>query len=116
MRGFVARINEINEMMVEFPSNFDETQMISEPEMKDLLEFAVPTSWRVKMVEHALHPIEHDIPNIAELCERQEFTEKLMLQLAVVATIKTKIRLTRVRTIKGPVPKRASRAEMKWMH
>jgi hypothetical protein len=77
MREFVARINEINENMVEFPPNFDDTQMISEPEMKDLLEFAVPTSWRVKMVEHAFRPIEHDIPDIVEFCERQEFSEKV---------------------------------------
>jgi hypothetical protein len=69
MREFVARINEINGMMGEFPPDFDETQMISETEMKDLLEFTVPTSWRVKMVEHAFHPIEYDIPDIVEFCE-----------------------------------------------
>jgi hypothetical protein len=77
MHEFVAWINEINGMMGEFPPDFYKMQMISKTEMKDLLEFAVPTSWRVKMVEHAFHPIEHDLPDIVEFCEWQEFTERV---------------------------------------
>ena len=75
MREFVARINEINAMMEEFPSGFNKSQMISDSEMKDLLEFAIPISWRVKMAEHAFRPIEHSVPDIVEFCERLEFTE-----------------------------------------
>jgi hypothetical protein len=75
MREFVARINEINTMMEEFPPEFKKTQMISDSEMKDLLEFAIPISWRVKMAEHAFRPIEHSVPDIVEFCERLEFTE-----------------------------------------
>jgi hypothetical protein len=69
MREFVARINEINAMMEEFPPSFTKDQMISDSEMKDLLEFAIPISWRVKMAEHAFRPIEHSVPDIVEFCE-----------------------------------------------
>jgi hypothetical protein len=78
MREFVARINEINAMMEEFPPSFTKDQMISDSEMKDLLEFAIPISWRVKMAEHAFRPIEHSVPDIVEFCERLEFTENAM--------------------------------------
>jgi hypothetical protein len=75
MREFVARINEINAMMQEFPPGFTLEQRISDSEMKDLLEFAIPISWRVKMAEHAFIPIEHKVPDIVDFCERLEFTE-----------------------------------------
>jgi hypothetical protein len=45
--------------------------------MKDLLEFAIPISWRVEMIKQAFRPIEHDNPEIVEFCERLEFTEKV---------------------------------------
>jgi hypothetical protein len=75
MREFVARINEINAYMEEFPPGFKKSQTIDDSEMKDLLEFAIPISWRVKMAEHAFRPIEHTVPEIVEFCERLEFTE-----------------------------------------
>jgi hypothetical protein len=75
MREFVARINEINAMMEEFPPGFNKEQQISNSEMKDLLEFAIPISWRVKMAEHAFRPIEHEVSDIVEFCEWLEFTE-----------------------------------------
>ena len=77
MREFVTRINEMNAMMVEFPPKFDRTQQISADEMKDLLEFAIPISWRVEMIKQAFRLIEHDISKIVEFCERLEFTEKV---------------------------------------
>jgi hypothetical protein len=75
MREFVARVNEINEMMEHFPPALNKDQMISNTEMKDLLEFAIPTIWRVKMAEHAFRSIDHEIPDIVEFCERLEYTE-----------------------------------------
>ena len=77
MREFVARINEINAYLDEYPPAFDKQQMITESEMKDLLEFAIPIIWRVKMAEHAFRPIDHDIVDIVEFCERIEFTEPI---------------------------------------
>ena len=75
MREFVARVNEINAYLEDFPPAFNRQQIIADSEMKDLLEFAIPTIWRVKMAEHAFRPIEHDIIEIVEFCERLEFTE-----------------------------------------
>jgi hypothetical protein len=75
MREFVTTINEINNMMKEFPPGFNDEQKISDSEMKDLLEFAIPISWRVKMAEHAFIPIEHEVPDIVDFCELLEFME-----------------------------------------
>jgi hypothetical protein len=49
MREFVARINDVNAMMVQFPPKFN-TAQIQEDEMKDFLEFGVPLPWKVEMV------------------------------------------------------------------
>ena len=72
---YVARINEINSYMSEFPPAFNRTQAIGDDEMKDLLEFSIPWTWRVEMVRQAFRSLEHDIPDIVEFCERQEICE-----------------------------------------
>jgi hypothetical protein len=77
MREFVARINEINAYLDEYPPAFDKQQMITESEMKDLLEFSIPIIWRVKMAKHVFRPIDHNIADIVEFCERIEFTEPI---------------------------------------
>jgi hypothetical protein len=89
MREFAARINEINAMMEEFPPEFKKEQQISDSEMKDLLEFAIPVSWRVKMAEHAFRPIEHSVPDIVDFCERLEFTENAMKSIPNIQTNQT---------------------------
>jgi hypothetical protein len=61
-------------MMEHLPPAFNKQQMISDLEMKDLLEFAIPTIWCMKMAKHAFRPIEHDIPDIVEFCERLEYS------------------------------------------
>jgi hypothetical protein len=81
MREYVARVNEMNSMMVEFPPAFNNTQLIKEEEMKDLLEFSVPWAWRIEMLKQAFRPLEHDIPDIVEFCERQELCESVMKAL-----------------------------------
>jgi hypothetical protein len=81
MREYVARVIEMNAMMVEFPPAFNDTQLIKEEEMKDLLEFSVPWAWRIEMVKQAFRPLEHDIADIVEFCERQELCESVMKAL-----------------------------------
>jgi hypothetical protein len=78
MRQYVARVNEINYMMVEFPPLFNITQTFDEDEMKDLLEFSIPWQWRIEMVQQGFRPIEHTIPEIIEFCERQEVAESVI--------------------------------------
>jgi hypothetical protein len=75
MREFVMQINEIKAYMDEYPPACNKQQMITESEMKDLLEFSIPIIWRVKMAEHAFRPIDHDIADIVKFCEHVEFTE-----------------------------------------
>jgi hypothetical protein len=75
MHEFVARVNKINVMLVEFPPKFHKSQMISEYDLKDLFEFTVPIPWRLEMVKQAFQPIDHDITEIVEFCERQEFAD-----------------------------------------
>jgi hypothetical protein len=78
MREYVAHINKINSMMVEFPPNFNTTQKISKDEMKDLLEFSIPWHWRMEMVKQTFWPLEHDVTEVIEFCECQETCESLI--------------------------------------
>jgi hypothetical protein len=78
MREYVARVIEINEMLTEFPPGFNAVQVIQDDEMKDLLEFSVPWQWRIEMTKQAFRPIEHDLADIVEFCERQELAESVM--------------------------------------
>mmetsp|Transcript_16115 Transcript_16115/g.23397 ORF Transcript_16115/g.23397 Transcript_16115/m.23397 type:complete len:100 (+) Transcript_16115:549-848(+) len=57
---------------------FQENQVISNKEVVEHLEFAIPNSWHRQMVMHDFHPIDHTTSEITEeFCERLEFTEKL---------------------------------------
>jgi hypothetical protein len=86
MREYVARVIEINEMLVEFPSGFNTSQLIQEDEIKDLLEFSVPWQWRIEMVKQAFRPIDHDLADIVEFCERQETAESVFQAIKTANT------------------------------
>jgi hypothetical protein len=77
-RTWVARLNEINLMLKEFPPNFSADQMIQEEDFNEIIEFRIPNTWRAKMVDHSFVPAIHTLAEIIEFCERQEGTEKML--------------------------------------
>jgi hypothetical protein len=74
IREYVARVNEINSYLKEFPP-FKQDQMLEEDEILDILEFGVPASWQKLMIQHGFNPTDHSIQEFVEMCERMEWTE-----------------------------------------
>jgi hypothetical protein len=77
-RMWAARLNEINQMLVEFPPKFNETQKLTEEDFIELIEYGIPQSWRAKMVEQGFIPIQHTLAEIVEFCEKMEYAEEMI--------------------------------------
>ena len=76
VRDFVARVQEINNHLDQFPP-FAVGQTLPEDEVLDILESAVPNSWQKEFVRLGFDPMENDIKEFIDRCERLEFTESL---------------------------------------
>ena len=75
-REFVARVNEINEFLKEFPTpNGVVATALPEDEILDVLEFGVPNSWQKRFLMHQFDPQAHSVMEFVEFCERIEATE-----------------------------------------
>jgi hypothetical protein len=74
IRTYVARVNEINAMLDEFPPHFA-NQALPEDEILDILEFGIPATWQKIMTVQGFDPQAHTIQEFVEFCERLEFTE-----------------------------------------
>jgi hypothetical protein len=74
MREFAARVAEMNEYLSQFPP-FDNDQSLTNEEIVDILEFAVPNSWQKSMVLQGFDPLIHTVSEFVSFCERHEFTE-----------------------------------------
>ena len=76
-REFVARVNEMNNFLREFPSpNEEAATALPEDEILDLLEFGVPNSWQKQFFMHQFDPQAHTVMEFVEFCERIEATEE----------------------------------------
>ena len=76
-REFVARVNEMNNFLREFPSpNGEAATALPEDEILDLLEFGVPNSWQKQFLMHQFDPQAHTVMEFVEFCERIEATEE----------------------------------------
>jgi hypothetical protein len=77
-RTWVARLHEINEMLTEFPPNFNADQKLADDEFMEVLEYGVPPQWKATMVKHGFTPSDHTIPEFTEFCEKLEYSEQLL--------------------------------------
>jgi hypothetical protein len=75
VREFMSRLIELNEYLPYFPP-YDADQKLSQEELLDICEFAVPFSWQKTMVVQGFDPISHSPAEFIEFCERLEFAEQ----------------------------------------
>lgn len=73
-REFSVRVSELNSYLKSFPP-FGNGQELSEEEILDLMEFAVPNAWQKNMVLQGFDPVIHTPSEFVAFCERHEFTE-----------------------------------------
>jgi hypothetical protein len=52
--------------------------MLEEDELIKIIEYGIPTSWRVKMVDQSFIPGDHTLTQVIKFCEKEETTEKMM--------------------------------------
>jgi hypothetical protein len=76
MQEFMARVVEINELMAQYPPNFNENQKLPNDEILDIGEFAMPNSWQQEMTRQDFDPQDVDINALVAFCERMEATEE----------------------------------------
>jgi hypothetical protein len=77
-RRWVARIQEINMMLPEFPPDFDDTQKMRAEDVTEVLEYGIPQKWKAKMVETGFVPADHHPTEFVEFCERLESSEQML--------------------------------------
>jgi len=75
-RTWTARLQEINQMLMEFPP-FSKTQKLSDADFVEVIEYGIPHSWRTKMVEQGFVPVDHTLAEIVEFCEKMEYAEEM---------------------------------------
>lgn len=75
-RKFVALLNELNDLLQEFPE--DNASSLPEDEIVEISEFACPKLWVSKMLEHNFDTTTHTITELVEFCERCETVEAMM--------------------------------------
>jgi hypothetical protein len=76
-RTWMARLQEINQMLSEFPPTFSKTQRISDEDFVEVIEYGIPYSWRAKMAEQGFVPVNHTLTEIVEFCNKMEYAEEM---------------------------------------
>ena len=76
-REFVARLQELNAYLKEFPPFGGDEQMLADNDLAEILKFGIPNSWQRAMVLQGFNAIERSVTDTVEFCERLEFTEQL---------------------------------------
>lgn len=76
-RIWTARLQEINQMLSEFPPAFSISQRIPDEDFVEVVEYGIPNSWRTKMAEHGFVPVNHSLAEIIEFCNKMEYAEEM---------------------------------------
>jgi hypothetical protein len=77
-RRWVARIQEINMMLPEFPPEYSEEQKLRSEDLIEILEYGIPNTWKAKMVELGFIPADHTPIEFIECCEKFESAEQML--------------------------------------
>ena len=75
IREFTARLQEINDYLPKFPP-FGENQKLPQDEIRDIVEFSIPDSWRNHATSQGFDIMNHTLMEFVEFCERLELLEE----------------------------------------
>ena len=76
IKEYMARYEELNTYLTLFNGD-GERNRIPDDDLKEHLEWAIPTSWQVKMIEFNFNFIENDLTDVIEFIERMEQSAEL---------------------------------------
>ena len=71
----VARLTELNDQLTKYPYATDSSKL-SEDEIKEILEFAIPNRWKKQMTLQRFHVYTKTLPQVVEFCKDMEDYEK----------------------------------------
>jgi len=77
-RRWVARLQEINMMLEEFPPDYSKEQMLRPEDTMEVLEYGIPNKWKAEMIKAGFVPASHTSTEFVEFCERQESSEQML--------------------------------------
>ncbi len=74
MREFMSRLQEMNEYFPSFPLDFNgkKVRKLSDSELVEIGEYAIPQEWQDTMHLHNLDPLTAGVSDFIEFCERLE--------------------------------------------
>ena len=75
-RSFVARVTQMNGYLKFFPP-FKVGQVMTNDELLELLDSAVPNAWKKEFLRTGYDPVDHDLATFIERCERIEYHEDI---------------------------------------
>ena len=76
MTHFVARLNEMNEQLLQYPGATIEAK-IPEDELKEIVEFAIPNEWKKQMKLQQFKVLDKTLNQLVEFCKHMEEFELL---------------------------------------
>jgi hypothetical protein len=76
-RTWTAQLQEINQMLSEFPPSFSNTQKISDEDFVEVIGYGIPHSWRATMAEQGFVPFNHTLTEIVEFCNKMEYAKEM---------------------------------------
>lgn len=76
IRAYANRVVEINSQLGSFPP-FAADQSLSDEDLIEIFEFAIPKSWQKQMIKHNFDPQASTIAEFIQFCERMESTEDI---------------------------------------
>ena len=77
IRAYHARYQELNRSLAKFPPFSGASQKLPDDEVKEHLEFAIPTKWQKQMILQGFNAVDKTIDEFIEFCERLETSEDI---------------------------------------
>ena len=67
----LARLTELNDQLVQYPGATEDSKM-SEDELKEIIEFAIPNRWNKQMTLQRFHVYNKNLTEVVEFCKDME--------------------------------------------
>ena len=77
VKHFKNRVLNMNNMLQKFPPDFLEAQKLSDSELKEIIQYAMPVKWNNEMIRQNFDPTKSTLHELIEFYERQECVESM---------------------------------------
>ena len=77
IKGYIARFIELNDLLEQFPANFDASQKLNNSELLDVMVSGLPRACQDKLAMEGFDPMDDEaaVDDLRSICERVEETQ-----------------------------------------